>query len=615
MQFLVVAGIRARYPFELEWIEGAYVDQARRAPAGLPLYPSPTISYIPLNKTPVFFVLSGVLMPFTGVGFLGPRFVSIVATVGCLILLARIVVFDSGLLAAGIIAAGFHAAAFEFTGAWMDLAKTDSLMMFLVLAAFFVSRRYSSRPGMVVAGICWVAAYYTKQTALPIILVTAPASLLASRGRTWSLWSVVCVLGPLIFLALDSVNEGWFSLYTFNSLTYHERVRELLLFWKAVVARLWPALLLGLLYPALVFRVDGIAGLVESDSVWQNVGFCAALLAASWSVYVKVWTYENGLIPACIDLAMLAGLGYARGVKFLLRSPRWLVHAGMLALVLCQFVLLAYNPLEQVPGSTERDAWSQSVDRIRGLEGEALVFHHGFVNHLAGEATYLHSSPFGDVVGWGQEAESSDHEWRQEETKRVLAESVAQQSFGWIVSGGSEDRWSPYYLLTNQDPFVAPLLTGAPATPEFFFVRNPVARGGEFPLKETAFDFLLGQGWHAPEPWGRWADGRNSTMQVALENGDYELTLDVFPFCAPELDGQAMEVGWNDRSLGHYVFSSCESRSVRVALPSQTVNRGLNTLWFRFERAMSPSDEGLSADERTLSMGFTRVAFARAGEQ
>lgn len=614
VQFLVVACVRARYPFELEWIEGAYVDQAGRVLAGQPLYPSPTISFVPLNKTPFFFLLSGSLMKLTGAGFAAPRLISILSTVGCFVLIAQIVAQDSGHLAPGIMAAGVYAMAFRFAGAWMDLAKTDSLLLCLILGAYFISRRYPSYPGMVVSGACYVLAYYTKQAALPMILVIAPISLLTSGGRPWLQWTAAGILGLAAFLALDSASDGWFSFYTFDALAYHERIPDLLLFWKVAIPRLWPALLLSLLYPISVLADRGFPGIFKMEGLWQDLSLGGALLIASWSVYVKVWTYDNGLMPACLGVAVLLGLGYTHSIK-LGRAPYSdLFEGGALALILCQFVLLAYNPLEQLPTHKEYNTWKQFVDEISELPGDVLVFHHGFVNHLAGKRSYLHSSPYGDVVGWAYEPGSSDHRSRREETRQVLDQAISEQSFSWIVSGGSRDRWLPYYLPSTRDPFTAPLLTGAPAGPESFFVRNPMARGGEFPLTETTLDHLLDRGWSEAEEWGRWATGGHSTMELALQEGDYSLIVQAFPFCTPEFDGQAMEIGWNDRSLGKYVFRSCENLSIRIDLPSRTVTGGLDTLWIQCEKAVSPRDVGLSDDGRELSVGLTALALERVEE-
>ncbi len=89
--FLVLACIRLRFPYELEWIEGAKIDQMRWILSGKPLYGPPDIHFIPFAYTPLFFYLSAGLMKWMGIGFSAPRLISILSTSGCFLLIYLIV--------------------------------------------------------------------------------------------------------------------------------------------------------------------------------------------------------------------------------------------------------------------------------------------------------------------------------------------------------------------------------------------------------------------------------------------------------------------------------------------------------------------------------------------
>ncbi len=56
----------------------------------------------------------------------------------------------------------------------MDLAKVDSLFMLLILAAFYTSRAQSGVIMAVISGVLFALAFFTKQLALPVILIFAP---------------------------------------------------------------------------------------------------------------------------------------------------------------------------------------------------------------------------------------------------------------------------------------------------------------------------------------------------------------------------------------------------------------------------------------------------------
>lgn len=228
-QFFVLACYRLFYPFELEWIEGAFVDQARWLMEGRPLYAEPSIYMIPGPYTPLFFLTSALLMKVLGVGFVAPRLISFLSTLGCLLSLFWIVARGTGCKSCGLVAAGIYAATFRFAGAWMDLAKTDSLFLCLVLAAFCVGHQYPNRWGMVISGLLYTLAYYTKQSALLIVVVLAPLSLLVSRGRTWIQWLSTAISGFVAFAWLDIVSDGWFSFYTLH----HTMVSDI---WSGILS-------------------------------------------------------------------------------------------------------------------------------------------------------------------------------------------------------------------------------------------------------------------------------------------------------------------------------------------------------------------------------------------
>src|SRR5215471_4647185 len=74
--YVVLAVIRMRYPFELEWMEGAMVEQSLRVLEGRPMYAPPTVEYVGFVYPPLYFVLSALVSWVTGPGFLPLRLVS-----------------------------------------------------------------------------------------------------------------------------------------------------------------------------------------------------------------------------------------------------------------------------------------------------------------------------------------------------------------------------------------------------------------------------------------------------------------------------------------------------------------------------------------------------------
>ena len=53
--YIIIALIRIRYPFELEWIEGALVDHVNWLLTGHKLYVQPSLDFVPYFYTPLYF--------------------------------------------------------------------------------------------------------------------------------------------------------------------------------------------------------------------------------------------------------------------------------------------------------------------------------------------------------------------------------------------------------------------------------------------------------------------------------------------------------------------------------------------------------------------------------
>ncbi len=337
---LVLLGLnllRLSYPYELEWTEGAVIEEIRWILSGKPLYTTPDIHFLPLAYNPLYFYLAALPSKILGMGYLAPRLVSVLANLGVLILLFIAVANESKNWAAGWIAAGVYAASFRATGAWVDLAKTDSLFIFLILAGFLLLLRfhrrhvkvtgYKARDWLLITGtaLLFSMAYFTKQTALPILIVLMIASLILSRGYSWPIWLTTGLLTILSFLALDAITRGWFSFYTVDILATHAQV-SLWRFWETLLPAFWPALVIGIILSIeyvrrLVSKGNNSPVLQDSQqneitarlrkknsAAWLILSLVFALILASWTIYTKAWTYTNGSNPGCSRAR--AGLRY-----------------------------------------------------------------------------------------------------------------------------------------------------------------------------------------------------------------------------------------------------------------------------------------------------------------
>ena len=58
LMYVVVALLRLRYPYELEWIEGGMVNHVEQVRSGHSLYAAPSLTFTADIYTPLYFIVS-----------------------------------------------------------------------------------------------------------------------------------------------------------------------------------------------------------------------------------------------------------------------------------------------------------------------------------------------------------------------------------------------------------------------------------------------------------------------------------------------------------------------------------------------------------------------------
>ncbi|MFZ5912223.1 MAG: glycosyltransferase family 39 protein [Chloroflexota bacterium] len=121
-------------------MEGGSLVQVSRILAGKPLYVQPSFEFIPQIYTPLYFYISALASLFLGNSFLPLRFVSIVSSLGILVLIFVLVRQQTGSKVSGFLASGLFFSTYKLSGYWFDIARVDSLalVLFLISLYFFL---------------------------------------------------------------------------------------------------------------------------------------------------------------------------------------------------------------------------------------------------------------------------------------------------------------------------------------------------------------------------------------------------------------------------------------------------------------------------------------------
>ena len=390
--YAIVAVLRARYPFELEWMEGATLEHVRRVLAGRPLYARPSLEFVAFTYPPLYYYAAAALSLVTGDGFLPLRALSIGASGVSLLLLYAIVRRESGRVAA-IVAAGLFAATYPLGGAWLDLGRVDSLYLCLALATGALIARATRPAHYAIAGLFAVLALLAKQPILVSLAFVAVYLLAAHRRGLLYFLMTAAVIGGGAMWYLDARSGGWFTYYVYElprlRMAVSSRPERAVLFWWGDLARPLAPVFIALVVSGIVW-VRGRRWTREPDGRDRRIRcvlFALGLIASSCLARLEGGAWANALLPAYAATAILFGL-----------SARVTTGALMPLAAVAQFVLLAYDPRPLVPTARDAAAGRAIAARIAQLPDGVLVLDHGYLATNAGKQSFAHGWAMTDVL-------------------------------------------------------------------------------------------------------------------------------------------------------------------------------------------------------------------------
>ena len=461
---------RLGYPFELEWMEGGSVEHVRRVLSGQPLYVPPSLDFVPYIYTPLYYYVSAVFSLILGEGFLPLRLVSFLSSLGCLALIFLHVKGETQDPFSGLLAAGLFAAAFRAGGAWLDLARVDSLFLFLMLFAIYLTKCRTTLPSVILAGVALGLSYLTKQVAGVIALPFLVAAFLW-RGKK-ALW-LLCFFGAIVGAStvfFDLLSQGWYGYYVFLLSAHHTWGKAAWLsYWaKDLMGPLGPACLLALL--ALFPSLSGIS----RKNAWFYLLTVGGLVGGSWFSRLHAGGYDNVLLPAYAGIALLSGQGFSSLDRMLRTLPVREGSAFFLRLaLLIQFVVLAYPPWRQIPTPQDRQAGREFLNVLSSLPGDVFVPYHAYLPRLAGKRSRAQAMAVYDVL-------RGDSGPARDRLAGEIFRAFESRSFDFIILDGEHARIFPfddslklYYRYQGplfSQPGVFWPITGYRTRPELLFV-------------------------------------------------------------------------------------------------------------------------------------------------
>jgi hypothetical protein len=392
--YITLALVRLRYPFELEWMEGAIVDQVNHVRAGHRLYVAPSIHFIPFQYPPLYFYLGALVSRILGGGFLPLRLLSFLASLGCFGTMFAIVRRESGSARAGLFAVAVFAACFRAAGAWYDLARIDSLCLLLVLTGTYLVRFHDSRQDVMAAAVLLALAFLTKQSAVLIALPLLAYLVIVSWREGLLAAAVFAAVAGGATWMLNAIHHGWYVYYVFMMPARMQQIDPVSVdFWRQdILGPLAIATAMSLGYLAVV-----VSRAPAAARSWFYPLLGLGMIGSAWLSRLHAGAYDNNLIPAYAVISLLFGLAIAEA-DIRVYGP---------ALCIVQLLLLFYDPRQQLPAPGSREAGRQLVSVIAATTGDVFLPQHGYLATLGGKRAFAHTMAVYDVMRAGSPADAA----------------------------------------------------------------------------------------------------------------------------------------------------------------------------------------------------------------
>jgi hypothetical protein len=458
--YLVLAGLRAGHPFELEWLEGGSLEHVRRILEGRPLYGPPSLEFTPFFYAPLYYYAAAGASRVVGEGFFALRLVSVAASLGCFALIGWLVHQETRSRYAALAAVGLFAATYRHTGAWLDLGRGDSLFLLGLLGAAALLRVGRGSAAHLLAALAAAAAVFTKQTALVPAATLGLFALWRDRRRGALYLAALAALVLGVGVAADRLYGSWMSYYTLVSSGRHPLVpRVLVLFWtRDLLAPLGIACLAAagwFLIPA------------PREARAFHAAFAGGMMLTSLLSRANVGGYDNVLLPACAVVAVLSALGLhgARGAVAATGGP---LRVLLPAAAAVQLAALTYDPWRQLPTAADREAGERVVRLLAAEPGPVFVPGHPYLARRAGKPAHTHFVGINEILTHGTPAVRGPF---ADELARALAERrytlVVLDSPLWFqaeMEGAYRDAGAVF-----DEPELFRPVTGARLRPERLF--------------------------------------------------------------------------------------------------------------------------------------------------
>lgn len=436
--YVYIAIQRVFFPFDIEWAEGAALLQVKQILAGEGLYQAPNLAFMPLVYTPVYHYLSAFVSLLVGEGFLGLRLLSFISSIAAAGMIFWIVYRETEDGFAGWISSTLYLACFQLSGGFYDLARVDSLFIFVILGTLLLFLRARNGFDLAVAGIMVAVSFFTKQTALLVFMPILVYAGFHYRWKSLYLYSSSLLGIGVTILIWSRISSGWFQYYIFQLPQEHGySIIDAVNFWVGDTLRpLGIAFVFGLI---LIFHWLKRDSRSEPGSTWDlgdekatmYVLFFLGCFLGAWITRASNGGAENNIMPAYASISIMLGFGFARAKRWL-DEQEGLQQRGKLfvnLMVMVQFIALLYNPLTYIPTPADKRTNQVLIEIMEQTEGEIFIPYRSHLPGYVGKQTHAHVVSIFELVGYFH----GDVQPQGVELLEEIREKIREQEYGVVI--------------------------------------------------------------------------------------------------------------------------------------------------------------------------------------
>ena len=467
--YLILVLYRISYPFELEWCEGSSVHQVMKILSGEKIYVPPSLEFISLPYTPLYFYISAAVSKIIGIGFTPLRIVSFISSLGCFLIIFFLVKRETRSNFAGLLSASLFAATFRTSGAWFDIARVDSLFLFLLLMSIYIIKLNDSSISLILAGILVSLSFLTKQTALIISVPIMLYCILLDRYRSiFYFGTIILIIGGSTLL-LNYMHDRWFNYYVFKVPTFAPLLKNMfVVFWaKDIIAPMFIACSMSVFY--LFVQIS------KSNKKNALFYFLTSIGMVSGALLPRLHLggYVNVLLPAYAIISIFFGLATHTTLEFIQGIPinkRKFTEICLYLICIIQFVVLKYDPLSQIPTKEDLAAGKDFINTLSHLQGDIIVPSHPYLPILAGKRSYAHDYLMYETLcgNFSLIKAKLNSEIVQAIREKRFSAIILDSPFPWFQEEISKNYLNQGSVFTNPSVFWP--VTGRSTRPEFIYV-------------------------------------------------------------------------------------------------------------------------------------------------